>query len=596
MKRMKTRAILLFMNLLIMFGSISNLPAQVTIGASMEPLEVSVLELISDATSIPKGLRLPQLSAIEIDALTSNIHQLPDADIIRASGMIVFNTTTSCMMLWNGNEFKSLCGDIGPAEMTFDCANMRVYPNSGEPDFIPTDYKQGTPIDGSESYIIVPVIVTKAGTYTITATTGNGYSFSAEGRMLDVGNYDMKLEGRGTPIMGNDTPQYYDEITLTFNNENLITDCSPSDLPQIPVTPATSKANYIIECTAATSVSDTYVVDVDLNSTNTITVQVNVTSAGFYAFTAEAAGMHFSRSGQWPAGTTGLQQVTLLSSGKATQGGVVPITIKGETSYGEDTCEKNITVAYRTIKIVGFGGDIYQPGSATASQSAKAILQSQANFGLNGTVPTQGITIFDGGYTAIKTVIDSQNPDIIVIGYNAHTTAAGNAALIDFIQNKKGVVLAFTQDNQAADSDMINAICGSSISLSYGGVAGTVYQFLDVDHPILNGPFGDIRNKYWGEDQATTFRLNSLPAGAITFNAGLESMVYGDNFLWVGDGGFMSGNANDTRNLAWPSRIDSSGRPIPKANFGINSNYEVYNSVFYANAIAWAIKYVQANR
>ncbi|MFT4224082.1 hypothetical protein [Dysgonomonas sp.] len=584
---MKTKLAILLLKTLLIFNVSLNLCAQVTVGAGVEPINVSALEIISQQESGPRGLRLPQLTATEVDILASNINQLESADKSRANGLMIFNTTIACVMVWNGKEFKSLCGDISPAEITFDCANMRIYPNNGLPPYTPTGYQQGLSLDGASSYITIPATVTKAGTYSVTATTGNGYSFITEGKMLDVGSYILKLSGMGTPITGNDNPQYYDQITLSSNGEKLTTGCTPTDLQTIPVAPAVGKATFTFNC-GSSVVNGIYTINADLNSTNTITVQVNVSSPGYYSFSAEAAGMHFSRSGEWTTG--GLQSVTLLSTGKPTQAGIVPITIIGESSGGNVTCDKNITVSYRAIKIAGFGGGTYQPGTASTVQSSRAIIQSSANFGATGTVPTQGLTIIDGGYNRISTVM-SQNPDIIVIGYNYHTTAADNTVLEDFVNNKKGFVLAMTQDNGSADAALINAICGSSIGLTYGGGGGVVYQMPNLDNPILNGPFGDIRNLYWGEDAGTTFRANAIPAGATSLSAGNEIIWY-NNFLWIGDGGFTSGDRTNSDPNIWPCMNDSQGRPISKS-YRLGT---VYNAQFYANVIAYAIKFVQANK
>ena len=584
---MKTKLAILLLKILLIFNVSLNISAQVTVGAGVEPINVSALEIISQQEAGPRGLRLPQLTSNEVDILASNINQLESADKSRANGLMVFNTTIACVMVWNGKEFKSLCGDISPAEIIFDCSDMRIYPNDGAPNYTPTGYQQGLSLDGSTSYITIPATVTKAGTYSVTATTGNGYSFITEGKMLDVGSYVLKLSGMGTPITGNDNPQYYDQITLSSNGEELTTGCTPADLKTIPVAPAIGKATFTFNCTSS-AVNGIYIINADLNSTNTITVQVNVSSPGYYSFSAEAAGMYFSRSGEWATG--GLQSVTLLSTGKPTQAGIVPITITGESSGGNVTCDKNITVSYRSIKIAGFGGGTYQPATAGAAQSSKAIIQSLANFGATGTVPTQGLTIIDGAYNRISTIM-SQNPDIIVIGYNYHTTAADNLVLQDFVNNKKGFVFAMTQDSPSADAAMINAICGSSIGITTGGGGGAVYLMPNLDNPILNGPFGDIRNRYWGEDAGTTSRVNAIPAGATSLSAGNEIIWY-NNFVWVGDGGFTSGDRTNTSSTIWPCLNDAQGRPIVKTQY----SQTVYNAYFYANLIAYAIKFVQANK
>jgi len=575
--------------LLLIVGVVFDLSGQVTIGDGETPLDVSVLEVISKDSSQPKGLRLPQLNESEVDILASYINQLPDAEKVRSNGMMIFNTSISCTMVWNGKEFKSLCGDVAPAEMTPDCSSLRIFPNNGAPGYTPIDYQQGTPIDGATSYVSLPVTVTKSGTYKVVATTGNGYSFSTDGTFLDVGSYILKLAGAGTPIMGNDSPQYYDQITLNINGEDITTDCNPATLPQIPVAPAIGKASFTIEC-ASSTVNGTYIINTNLGSSNTITVQVNVTSPGFYSFVAEAGGMKFTRSGEWGAGVTGPQTVTLLSSGIPTQAGSIPITITGETSSGDVTCNKNITVSYRAIKIAGFGSGVYQPGSTSTTYSSRAIPTAAVNFGTSGTFPTQGVSIYNGAASRIATVVNAQNPDIIVIGYNYHTTTADNAALVSFL-NSGGVVLAFTQDSPAADAAMINAICGSSITVTSRGGPGVVYQLTNEDNTILNGPFGDIRNGYWGEDYGTTSHVSAIPAGAVSLAADNTAIMY-NNFVWAGDGGFLAGEAANTSSTIWPCQITSAGVPILKTQF----SQPAANSIFYANALAWAIDYVQRNK
>lgn len=586
---MKTKLMMFLLNIFLIVGGVSNLSAQVTIGESQQPLDISVLELISQQSPAPSGLRLPQMSATDVDILTSNINQLPSADKLRANGLIIFNTTTSCVMLWNGREFKSLCGDVGPAEMTFDCSGLQIHPNNGTLLYTPENYTQGTPLDGSTSYISVPVTVTKAGTYTVTATTGNGYSYLAEGTMLDVGSYTLKLAGSGTPINGNDNPQHYDKVTMSFNGEELTLDCAPENLPLIPVAPAVGKAKFDFNCTSST-VNGIYIINSDLNSTHTITVQVTVDTPGYYAFSAEAAGMKFSRNGEWTS--TGPQTVTLLSSGKPTEAGIVPITINGDASGGTVTCEKTITVSYRAMKVLGFGGGTYQPGTGLTTQGVREILTSSANFGLTGTVPTQGINIVNGNYGRIAGYINSQNPDIIVIGYAYANTAEDNAALKDFVENKKGFVLV-VQENISSSASLINAICGSSISVSgiTGSGGGVVYQLQNDDNEILNGPFGDTRGKYVGEDASLSYGVSAIPAGATALTDKNFSFWY-KNFVWVGDGGFLAGDRTNTNPNAWPMRTDSSGRPISKP-YRMGT---VDNATFYANIIAYAIKYVQENK
>lgn len=581
---------MLFLLLFLASGFFFKLFGQVTVGDGIPPLDVSILEVISKDSSEPGGLRLPQLTDGEVNILASYINQLPAAEKDRASGMMVFNTTISCTMVWNGKEFKSLCGDVSPSEMTVDCTNIKVYPGI-EPST--TEYQQGLPIDGSKSYLEVPVTVTKSGTYKVYATTGNGYSFTVSGIFLDVGSYTLKLEGSGTPITGGDNPQYYDNLTLSVNDKVLESPCAPADLPQIPVKPAVGKAEYTITCNA-TEVHGTYTVGTQLNSTNFIKVRVNVTQTGFYSFSAQASGMRFVATGSWD--TTGDKEVNLLPSGAPTTGGSIPITIKGEEAVGGTTCDKTINVVYRSIKILGYGTAAYQP-TPVSTYSSRRIPSAEANFGVTGTVPTQNISYVNGAGYYLTTMLETHNPDIIVIGYPTHITSTSDAnALANFLA-KGGVLMAFNQENFVADALMINTICGSNITVavpSGGGAGGNVYQCTDADHPILNGPFGDVRNLYWGEDAGTTCSVSEIPAGAIALAEKNTAFVY-KNFLWIGDGGFIAGDAVNIDPNIFPCKINTNGEPIPKTGYRQN-NTTVYNSWIYANALAWAIDYVQKNK
>ena len=83
----------------------SALFGQVTIGKNAEPQPYSVLELYGQyETGSYGGLRLPQLTTPQRDALVL------DAE---APGLMIFNSTTECMEMWNGAKWISFCDDVG---------------------------------------------------------------------------------------------------------------------------------------------------------------------------------------------------------------------------------------------------------------------------------------------------------------------------------------------------------------------------------------------------------------------------------------------------------------------------------------------------
>ena len=75
----------------------------VTIGSIEDPQVFSILELISNGS---KGLRLPQLTTAQRDAMTTST-QFIAAKNTTAMGLLIFNTTTRCMELWNGSVWVS---------------------------------------------------------------------------------------------------------------------------------------------------------------------------------------------------------------------------------------------------------------------------------------------------------------------------------------------------------------------------------------------------------------------------------------------------------------------------------------------------------
>ena len=78
------------------------LKAQVTIGDQKAPEAFSLLELIGNN----KGLRMPQLTTLQRDAL--NLNSSPDA----ARGLVIYNTSIRCLEFWNSVKWISLCNSV----------------------------------------------------------------------------------------------------------------------------------------------------------------------------------------------------------------------------------------------------------------------------------------------------------------------------------------------------------------------------------------------------------------------------------------------------------------------------------------------------
>jgi len=88
--------------LLFVSGALFNLNAQVTVGSNKVPETFSLLELIGGGA---KGLRLPQFTTIQRDAMTDAAFKASPL----SKGLQIYNENTGCVELWNGTDWKSLC-------------------------------------------------------------------------------------------------------------------------------------------------------------------------------------------------------------------------------------------------------------------------------------------------------------------------------------------------------------------------------------------------------------------------------------------------------------------------------------------------------
>lgn len=185
---------------------------------------------------------------------------------------------------------------------------------------------------GSTNFIEVDIDVDLIGSYFITTDTINGYYFSGSGNFSATGINTVKLSGKGKPLA-----QGGDFFTVDFDS----TSCNVA----VTVLPATAGAPAVFtlqtsgtNCMDA-SVSGDYTKGVVLNSTNKVTVKVNVTTIGSYSISTTATnGMTFSASGAFS--TTGVQTVTLTGFGTPVNSGAISIPL----TVGSTTCSFPVTV------------------------------------------------------------------------------------------------------------------------------------------------------------------------------------------------------------------------------------------------------------
>jgi len=193
-------------------------------------------------------------------------------------------------------------------------------------------YKSGTNV-GDTNYVEVQVNVTKIGSYTIASDTTNGYSFKGTGNFTSLGLATVRLQASGKPIAAG-----LDDFTVMFDTSFCF-----FEVTVVPGansgTPATFTLQGAPNACGSFVPNGNYVVNTALNSTNTVTVGVNVTQVGSYNITTGTVnGYSFSGSGVFTA--TGQQTVVLNGTGTPTAAGNNNFTV----TAGSSTCTFPVTV------------------------------------------------------------------------------------------------------------------------------------------------------------------------------------------------------------------------------------------------------------
>jgi len=103
--KVKTKQLLAVAFVLVASFFALPLKAQVTIGDSTAPQSFSILELAT-TTNVTGGLRLPQMTTDERDSITTSDFKTNPL----AKGLMIFNTTTNGVDIWNGTVWIEFCG------------------------------------------------------------------------------------------------------------------------------------------------------------------------------------------------------------------------------------------------------------------------------------------------------------------------------------------------------------------------------------------------------------------------------------------------------------------------------------------------------
>lgn len=624
---MKTKRHHLLLLIVLLFSFVQA-NAQVTIGNETAPEQGALLELKEKDVVNPdkdnvlglenstKGILYPKVSLKASDLLTplyggaegndgvwSDLST--DKEKLMATGMVVYNVNKEAMDLdeglymWRINEWIKLSGGIGQAQFDpVSCNNIIV---------------NGTYVEGkaitSENYLSVTLNVTKIGTYAVSATSGNGYSFYFSGVALDLGPLTLKVPSQGKPIL-----VQTDELKI--EGIELVAGCEPT------VEVMTAVAAYSINC--ATVVVNGQFLKGQALTGQTLTLSVNVTDPGSYVISTPVInGISFRAEGEFTTATTSV--ITMAGTGTPTVNLDFPIEIRANTIEGNNTCSAIIPITLPRMTYAILGNDVWS--WATPARET-ALNNGGVSFGPNGkvriasfnqlwktTAVNDAAAWLNNGFGA-----NNDKPDIVLF-FAYGTTANDNIknALITYI-NKGGCVIFASRDDSAGD---VNTILRGVFNLSSnyavnqtvnGATDDDVYKINNLpDDPIINGPFGNLAGAHWAEDNATSgsIILTQLPPNSVQICSALSaskadngadperasySIVWyneNKNFVYFGDSTGAS-SSNNNRN-EYPTRYNTAGEPIAKLYRPYPGTYygyqqTIYNSALELNSVAWALK------
>jgi len=182
------------------------------------------------------------------------------------------------------------------------------------------------------NFVDVKVDVTTAGSYTISTDTINGFYFSAAGSFTATGENTVRLQGKGKPqtVGTNIFTVLYDSTLCTFSITTLVGGGGGTAVYTLQGAPNNCNPG---------STQGTYAAGVATNSSNTATVNVDVTTVGTYSIVTTAVdGVTFTASGTFSG--TGAQAIVLNAGGTPTAEGsfTIPVTV------GSTTCSFPLTV------------------------------------------------------------------------------------------------------------------------------------------------------------------------------------------------------------------------------------------------------------
>ncbi|WP_293940037.1 hypothetical protein [Sphingobacterium sp. UBA5996] len=211
----------------------------------------------------------------------------------------------------------------------------------------------------------------------------------------------------------------------------------------------------------------------------------------------------------------------------------------------------------------------------------------------------------------------AQYPDVVICAMFSGYNTADYDALLKYI-NRGGVVFFMTETSTPYVTDFMKKLldpnnAASAISIAGYDSGGAIYPIINAtDVDVLTWPFGDIRNKNWGQDASQTLYIKNIPNGVVeTYSSNTSNYAVQTgtsmfrhktrNVFYVGDTGFL---ANELQRGIYnsftiePFATNNNDFPILKPIYGSAAAYNspaypktygswaVANSILFGNAFA----------
>jgi hypothetical protein len=566
--------------------------------------------------SSTEGVLVPRMTTAQRDAITHHLNSLT-----------IFNTDQQCFNVWNDStsQWQSLCMTPPPATLTINCGSATV---NGY-------YFTGVPTDAT-NYLSLPVTVNTPGNFTLSVTTGNGYSFAYQGSAPEAGAIIVNVPAQGTP-----TNAKVDTISLQVNGG------TQEPCPSTTVTVNVPTVTYALNC-GNTQVVGNFVNSTVYGGTGTSYIQTSVTVAnaagmtsGTYTVVTDTLnGISFRGQGTWATkGSTYSLNIYPTGTLTSSQPDTFTLYVMNGTTI-QDSCTAVVVPTLPPLTFLSVGGaDDYVPeGDQGVNDASYWVSHSPYNFGPTGTVKyaNNGITWINGGTynfsqylsPATSSLTFNGHPiavDVVYIGYGGDMSATDASALVTYIK-AGGVVWLADPVNSITDATIpnnnanwmgvLNGLYNSTTQYQgEGGGYNNMYPLIaPSSDPLMNGPFGDLTGANWAEDGGgsafvtpptgaivysnayTAYGAFSVPAG--TLIPGYVS-VFRDpsyNFVYSADGGWLISygtSANNYTSGNYPAWYGAAPTYAPGSRvynaYGSNG-ISASNTVLWCNWLAWAMQ------